>query len=393
MRHKILLGLTGSVATVLYKKLIAGLQMIGDVEVVLTESSKHFLYEKDILDMLDMGNEALWMDKDEWEWMDDPIIDTWRDHYEKDDPVLHINLRDRCSALVIAPCSANTMGKLANGLCDNLLTSVVRAWDSNRPVIIAPAMNTHMWNHPLTGKHLKTLVDLGYDVVRPQDKMLACGTKGIGALANIEDIVYAAEYALRWNFPVSFDNCSGVPVGNHPGAFAVQRKHEQHTGVDLYVPEGELVRVVEAGTVVGIEHFTGEWDNSPWWNNTDCILVEGATGVICYGEIAVNPALKVGMRLKRGCGVGRVARVLKEKKERPDIPGHKTSMLHMEVYPHGVYRASHGFEDINNDPTPFLLNCIERTQVKQLTYDKKDKHACVVHAPRADDLQEGFTPQ
>ena len=65
---------------------------------------------------------------------------------------MHIELRRYCDLLLIAPLSANTMGKIANGLCDNLLTSLVRAWDFKKPkpVIVAPAMNTMMYEHPLT---------------------------------------------------------------------------------------------------------------------------------------------------------------------------------------------------------------------------------------------------
>lgn len=61
------------------------------------------------------------------------------------DPVLHIELRRWADVLVLAPLSANTMAKVAHGLCDNLLTSVVRAWDYAKPMIVAPAMNTYMW--------------------------------------------------------------------------------------------------------------------------------------------------------------------------------------------------------------------------------------------------------
>jgi len=64
--------------------------------------------------------------------------------------VLHIDLAKWADIFVIAPCSANTLAKLAYGICDNLLTSVARAWDADRPLVIAPAMNTHMWTHPHT---------------------------------------------------------------------------------------------------------------------------------------------------------------------------------------------------------------------------------------------------
>jgi len=68
--------------------------------------------------------------------------------------VLHIELRRWADVLLFAPLTAHTLAKLALGLCDNLPTNIARAWDSNKPVLVAPAMNTHMWNHPLTADHL-----------------------------------------------------------------------------------------------------------------------------------------------------------------------------------------------------------------------------------------------
>ncbi len=336
MKRTIILGLTGSVATVLWNKLIAKFQVLGDVFVILTPSAEHFIPNS-------LNGVKIFREKDEWTWVrHGETTDKW----EKDDSILHIRLRDCGSALVIAPCSANTMGKMANGICDNLLTSVVRAWDVNRPVIIAPAMNTHMWNHPVTDENLRKLMGWGYEIIEPQERMLACGTYGVGALADIDEIVEATKDALQWVLPMNVNSFSGIPVGNHPGAFACQRKHGKHTGVDLYCDEGQDVYAVEAGTVVGIEHFTGEWDKSPWWNNTDCVLVEGATGVVCYGEIFPNPDLKIGSSVMQGDHIGNVVRVLKDGKERKDIPGHRTSMLHMELYPHGTIKASDGFENI-----------------------------------------------
>ena len=112
---------------------------------------------------------------------------------------------------------------------------------------------------------------------------------------------------------------------------------------------------------LGIEQFTGVSQQTPWWNDTECVLIEGASGVVCYGEI--TPLyIQVGKKIKKGDMIGRVKRVLKEGKERPDIDGHSTSMLHMEIYKHGIYRA---FEEVGDnksdwndliDPTPFLIN-------------------------------------
>ena len=83
------------------------------------------------------------------------------------------------------------------GLCDNLLSSVVRAWDwEAKPLLLAPAMNTAMWASPLTGKHLGALKAMGAGVVPPIAKALACGDVGMGAMAEPEEVAVAVKGAL-----------------------------------------------------------------------------------------------------------------------------------------------------------------------------------------------------
>jgi phosphopantothenoylcysteine decarboxylase len=373
MKRRILLGLTGSVASILYAKLIERLGKLGEVEVILTEKANSFIHLPQLCDSLEKVEGVLYTDDDEWLWRNNG--NGFTNKWKKDDPVLHIELRNKASALVIAPCSANTLAKITNGICDNLLTTVARAWDMNRPFIIAPAGNTHMWNHPLTKQQLATFIgfNLNNSIVEPQSKMLACGTEGIGAMADIDSIVSELKSNLQWSFPLNKDECSGIPITGHPGSFLYKRKHHIHTGIDLYTRDGAAVFSVEAGTVVGIEHFTGPQDNQPWWNDTDCILIEGASGVICYGEIVPSNSLEVGDTVSAETCIGRVKRVLKEGKERPNIMGHSTSMLHMELYPHGKYKAFEEYGDnpdsfdILQDPTPYLLDSLNRPE-KELTH-------------------------
>jgi phosphopantothenoylcysteine decarboxylase len=91
--------------------------------------------------------------------------------------------------LVFAPLSANTLAKLALGLCDNLATEVARSWSIGKALILAPAMNTKMWAHPATGKQLDTLQGFGnVAVIAPVSKKLACGDTGVGAMASVQDI-------------------------------------------------------------------------------------------------------------------------------------------------------------------------------------------------------------
>lgn len=93
--------------------------------------------------------------------------------------------------MVIAPLSANSLAKIVGGFSDNLLLSVVRAWDTNKPIAVAPAMNTLMWEHPVTTKQIKVLETewSWFRVLRPVEKLLACGDSGSGAMKEWSTIV------------------------------------------------------------------------------------------------------------------------------------------------------------------------------------------------------------
>ena len=130
-----------------------------------------------------------------------------------------------------------------------------------------------------------------------------------------------------------------MPHGDHPGTFGHVRKHDIHTGIDLYTVKDADVFAVECGEIVKIDYFTGAKAGSPWWYETCAIMVEGKSGVINYGEI--QPHARVGHRpllgrkIEAGYCLGRVIPVLPPDKLRQDIPGHSCSMLHLELYEHG----------------------------------------------------------
>lgn len=120
---------------------------------------------------------------------------------------------------------------------------------------------------------------------------------------------------------------------NDEGQFMAVRKYDIHTGIDLYCREGSKVYAIEDGEVVAIENFTGELAGSPWWNNTQAVLMEGKHGVICYGEIEPLPTIALGTRIKEGEVIGKVLKVLKKNKGKP------MSMLHLELYKHGTRKT------------------------------------------------------
>lgn len=111
----------------------------------------------------------------------------------------HIELAKQADLFLVAPASANTLAKLAHGLADDLLSTVALALPPSVPKLIAPAMNTVMYQHPLTQKNLTTLQEIGYHEIDPRESLLACGDFGKGALASIEEILACVTQTMATN--------------------------------------------------------------------------------------------------------------------------------------------------------------------------------------------------
>jgi phosphopantothenoylcysteine decarboxylase / phosphopantothenate---cysteine ligase len=107
----------------------------------------------------------------------------------------HISLADSASLVLIAPATANVIGKLAGGICDDLLTCVVYA--TKAPVLIAPAMNENMYNHEGVKGNIAKLKEVGYSFVGPVKGHLACGRDAIGHIAEVSDIIKEAKKLLK----------------------------------------------------------------------------------------------------------------------------------------------------------------------------------------------------
>lgn len=112
------------------------------------------------------------------------------------DQINHIDLAKQASLFLVAPATANTIGKLANGIADDMVSTVALAIRPGTPRLIAPAMNTYMYENTINQKNLDYLKEVGYKEVVPREAMLACGDFGRGALATIEDIIKDVEAAL-----------------------------------------------------------------------------------------------------------------------------------------------------------------------------------------------------
>lgn len=102
--------------------------------------------------------------------------------------VRHISLAQKADCCIIAPATANIIGKIASGIADDMLSTVVMAC-KDIPIIICPAMNTAMYENQITQDNIKKLMSYGYQFVEPKESLLACGDIGKGALADIETII------------------------------------------------------------------------------------------------------------------------------------------------------------------------------------------------------------
>lgn len=176
----ILLGVTGGISAYKSADLIGAIKHCGygGVKVIMTERAKDFITP---LTLATLSNQPVY--DDETEWAPHGRID-------------HIELAQWAQIMIIAPATANTISKLANGIADNLLTSCYLAFSCadlwGKHIIICPAMNNYMYNHSITLKNIETLkLRKNHTIVGPVEGLLACGTTGPGKLAPTKQIIEA----------------------------------------------------------------------------------------------------------------------------------------------------------------------------------------------------------
>lgn len=176
----IALGVCGGIGAYKAVEIARGLQKNGhDVVAIMTKSAERFVGA--------LTFEAI--------TRREVITDQWQPGANAD--IEHISIASNIDLLLVAPATANTIGKFANGLADDFLSSLYTA--TRAPVLIAPAMNTNMFDHPAVAKNLETLLSRGVQIVDPGSGYLACGWIGKGRLAEPADVVAAAEQVLRGN--------------------------------------------------------------------------------------------------------------------------------------------------------------------------------------------------
>ena len=176
-RKCVVLGVTGSIAAYKSAELTSLLVKQGhEVFVVMTQDATEFI---SALTLQTLSK--------------NPVTTSFFDEKENWRPG-HIDLADRANLLLIAPATANLIAEVANGLAGHPLGAIALA--TRAPVLIAPAMNGKMWEHPATQENVATLKGRGVEFIGPEDGMLACGYEGVGRLWKVDDIAFRAEFLL-----------------------------------------------------------------------------------------------------------------------------------------------------------------------------------------------------
>lgn len=177
-RKRIVLGVTGSIAAYKAADIVSSLiKLKYTVDVVMTKNAERFITPLTL--------QTLSKNK------------VYTNVFQEECPneVKHITLAQNADLLLIAPATANIIGKLANGIADDMLTSLYLAV-KDIPIVIAPAMNTRMYENPVLTENLLKLKKRDIVIIEPKESVLACGTVGKGALADVSVIINEVEKIL-----------------------------------------------------------------------------------------------------------------------------------------------------------------------------------------------------
>ena len=174
------IAVTGSLASYKAAELVTSLKKQGhQVTVLMTEAAREFIQP---LTLQVLSQNPV-------------LLDVMKEPYP--DQVNHIELGKRTDLFIVVPATANTIAKLVHGFADNMVTSTALALPSHIPKLLAPAMNTKMYDHPATQANLKTLETYGYQIISPKESLLACGDHGKGALADLNTILERIKETLN----------------------------------------------------------------------------------------------------------------------------------------------------------------------------------------------------
>lgn len=176
-QKSVVLGVTGSIAAYKSAELASLLYKQGhNLFVVMTQDATEFITPLTLQTL-----------------SKNPVMTSFYDEKENWRPG-HIQLADRANLLLIAPATANVIAELAHGLAGHPLAAIALA--TRAPILIAPAMNGKMWEHPATQENVATLKNRGVEFIGPEAGMLACGYEGLGRLWKVDEIAFRAEFLL-----------------------------------------------------------------------------------------------------------------------------------------------------------------------------------------------------
>lgn len=175
----IVLGVTGSIAAYKAADITNILTKLGyKVDVIMTKSAMEFITP---LTLQTLSKNRVYSDMFQLE-------------YPRE--VKHISLSQKADLFLIAPATANIIGKLANGIADDMLSTNALSM-KGIPMLIAPAMNTRMYENPFVQDNIDKLKKYGYQIIEPKEARLACGDTGKGALADVDEIISIVQEALQ----------------------------------------------------------------------------------------------------------------------------------------------------------------------------------------------------
>ncbi len=235
---KIIVGVTGGIAAYKIPQLVRLLKKEGaEVQVVVTEAAKSFVTPQTLSVLSENPVLSDFFKNSQGQWNNHVHLALWAD------------------AIVIAPAGANTLAKMAHGLCDNLLMSVILS--SRCPVWVAPAMDLDMWTHASTQANIKTLTDQGVNIIDPEDGELASGVSGKGRMAEPEQIFAVLESQL-------------LPPPNY------------FTGKRVLVTAGGTQESIDPVRFIG-NHSSGKMG----FAIAEALVQSGATVDLVYGSVSV----------------------------------------------------------------------------------------------------------
>jgi phosphopantothenoylcysteine synthetase/decarboxylase len=178
MSKRMVLGVTGSIAAYKAAEIASALSKLGmELDVVMTEDAQRFVGALTFTALTHR-----------------PVVTHLWDEEQPSRPT-HIELADAAQLILVAPATANILAKMAHGLADDALTAILLA--TKAPVLVAPAMNGKMWEHPATQANVAILKSRGVEFIGPESGLLACGYEGLGRLWPVEKIVDRASELLK----------------------------------------------------------------------------------------------------------------------------------------------------------------------------------------------------